>query len=248
MKQFAKLMLVVLGLAVVAAALSSIPSRPATAATTVDETVKVVNTPLPVQGSVAVNNFPATQPVSGTVSVGNFPSTLTGGTVPVSGTVTANVTFPSSVAVTNVLNSSSQPVPLLTRADKDLVDEPFATSLCAGGSGLSSCNAISTLGAFPFVPPGSFTVPSTDSAGNSVKGLVIQFISGICGTPEVALTTAAGPNALNGVTEAVTFLDVSDNYIRETTSIVAAPGTTVALFGTSSSGACWLTVNGYLAH
>ena len=34
----------------------------------------MVNTPLPVQGTLGVNNFPANQPVSGTVNVGNFPS------------------------------------------------------------------------------------------------------------------------------------------------------------------------------
>jgi hypothetical protein len=37
--------------------------------------VTVTNTPLPVQGTVGVSNFPATQPVSGTVNVGNFPAT-----------------------------------------------------------------------------------------------------------------------------------------------------------------------------
>jgi hypothetical protein len=36
--------------------------------------VRVTNTPLPVQGTVGVNNFPANQTVSGTVNVGNFPS------------------------------------------------------------------------------------------------------------------------------------------------------------------------------
>jgi len=38
--------------------------------------VMVINTPLPVQGAVSVNNFPSSQPVSGTVNVGNFPSVL----------------------------------------------------------------------------------------------------------------------------------------------------------------------------
>jgi hypothetical protein len=36
--------------------------------------VTVLNTPLPVQGSVSVNNFPARQSVSGTVNVGNLPA------------------------------------------------------------------------------------------------------------------------------------------------------------------------------
>jgi hypothetical protein len=43
-------------------------------------------TPVDVEGTVAVVNFPATQPVSGTVAVSNFPATQ-----PVSGTVTANL-------------------------------------------------------------------------------------------------------------------------------------------------------------
>jgi hypothetical protein len=48
----------------------------------------VTNTPLPVQGTVGVNNFPANQAVSGTVNVGNFPSASS---VQVSNTATSPV-------------------------------------------------------------------------------------------------------------------------------------------------------------
>jgi len=48
--------------------------------------------PVPVSGSVAVNNLPATQPVSGTVNVGNLPATQTiDGTVSITGVPTVAV-------------------------------------------------------------------------------------------------------------------------------------------------------------
>jgi hypothetical protein len=63
--------------------------------------VTVTNTPLPVQGTVGVNNFPGTQNVSGTVNVGNFPA---------SNTVTGSVSITGTPAV-NVTNTVTNPVP-----------------------------------------------------------------------------------------------------------------------------------------
>ncbi len=59
--------------------------------------------PLPVSGTVAVSNFPATQPISGSVSVSNFPATQ-----PVSGTLTVNQgTSPWVTSVSNFPTTQS---------------------------------------------------------------------------------------------------------------------------------------------
>ena len=113
MKQFGRIALIVLSLGGLAAALSSVPTRPAGAATTADETVKVVNTPLPVQGTVGVSNFPAIQAVSGTVNIGTLPA--------------VNVSFPSSLNVGNIATTETGGVPniLLIRNVDDTALQPF---------------------------------------------------------------------------------------------------------------------------
>jgi hypothetical protein len=63
----------------------------------VSGTVSVSNQPT----SMSVSNFPATQPVSGSVTVSNLPTSTeisndVGNPVPVSGTVTANVSIPAA--------------------------------------------------------------------------------------------------------------------------------------------------------
>ena len=71
---------------------------PQSASGIVGTNVTVLNTPLPVQGGVSVNNLPAVQPVSGSLAVNNFPSVLSGPTVPVSGSVSvANPQIPVEV-------------------------------------------------------------------------------------------------------------------------------------------------------
>jgi hypothetical protein len=57
--------------------------------------------PLPVSGTVAVSNLPATQPVSGTVSVGNFPATQ-----PISGTISTKE-LPDNSGTFSPLNATS---------------------------------------------------------------------------------------------------------------------------------------------
>jgi len=132
MRRFSKLMLLVLGYGLLAVVISSLPNHPkaAAAADPPGLPVNVTNTPLPVNvnnaptvnakqsgaWSVGVNNLPATQTVSGTVAVNNFPafpSTLTGATVPVSGSLTANVTFPPSQPVTMPTHLGQPPANLV---------------------------------------------------------------------------------------------------------------------------------------
>ena len=72
MKPFGKLLLVTLGFGVFGFAMSLVPQKTATGAGSAP--VTVVNTPLSIEGTVGVNNFPATQTVTGTVAVSNFPA------------------------------------------------------------------------------------------------------------------------------------------------------------------------------
>lgn len=164
MKQFGKIMLIVLSLGILATGLSSIPSRPIAAAG--GAPVTVLNTPLPVQGTVGVSNFPAIQAVSGTVAVSNFPafpSTLTGSTVPVSGTVNANVTFPNSVAVTSPLDGKGNPTPLaVLDATQPYEDK---CTITFGGLAVAICN-------FQAIPSGKrLVVQEFDTSGAVETGL-----------------------------------------------------------------------------
>jgi hypothetical protein len=146
-----------------------------------------------------------------------------------------------------VVNTSANPVPVTE--GKDLVQEPFATSICTTGDGPPGyCSGTATaLGVA--TPPGSFTVPATDSEGNPVKALVIQFVSGLCNATDLALKTTVPANQVNGITTAANFIGTggSSGIVDQTTSIVTSPGSSVSIYTTSSNG-CWLTVNGYLAH
>jgi len=146
-----------------------------------------------------------------------------------------------------VANTSANPVPVTE--GKDLVQEPFATSICEDSGDSYCATTVST--AFGFSSPlqASFTVPVTDASGNAVKALVITFVSGACqGTP--ALTTSVPTNTTNGIAKAINFLETGTaTVIDHTTTIVAGPGSTVAILDSLSPGSgCFLTVNGYLAH
>ena len=158
-----------------------------------------------------------------------------------------------------VSNTSANPVPVTQGLD--LAEEPFATSVCTDSSSGSFCAGIAAaLALGPSTLPSSFLVPSSDSAGNSVKALVIQFVSGSCDAITANLATTVPANAVNGVTTAVNPLSLMVQssvggsstpapIVGQSTSIVARPGSTVALLASlPTSGECFLTLNGYLAH
>lgn len=88
MKQLTRITIIGLGFGLLAVALSSIPNHQAAAAGSAPVTV-VAPLPLPVSGNVTGN---VNASVSGNVGINNFPSTLTGTTVPVSGTLSPNRT------------------------------------------------------------------------------------------------------------------------------------------------------------
>ncbi|MGD0468399.1 MAG: hypothetical protein ABSA54_08500 [Terriglobales bacterium] len=77
--------------------------------------VRVLNTPLPVQGTVGVSNFPANQTVNGTVSVGNTPSVNVANTpsVSVSSLPAVQITGSVNAAVSNPTGTSGT-IPLVT--------------------------------------------------------------------------------------------------------------------------------------
>ncbi len=89
MKRLGNILRLVLCLGVVAVALGVPTSSPAGPPGPPTQNVNVVNTPLPVQGTVNVGNFPATQPVSGSVTISGTPS------VRVTGTVQAQTSIPA---------------------------------------------------------------------------------------------------------------------------------------------------------
>jgi hypothetical protein len=134
---FGRIILLVASLGVGFAALSSVHTRPASAAGSAP--VTVMNTPLPVQGSVSVNNFPATQTVSGTVSVGNTPN------VNLANTPTVNLAGGSSVNVSNPLDSQSNPTPLVTLEAAQPYEDSCDVGLPPGGQvGVCIFNAAPT--------------------------------------------------------------------------------------------------------
>lgn len=169
MKQFARIMLTVLGLAVVAAALSSIPTKPVGAAPA-GPSVTVANTPLPVQGTVGVNNFPSTQAVSGTVVVSNFPSTQQ-----VSGTVNANVTFPSSLAVGNATNNGIA-LPLVTVPGVPL-GTGDANTCTFSGANTCSATVIVAPSNDAFVPQSLSGFCNLLSGGNQITHIYVNLDS-----------------------------------------------------------------------
>ncbi|MGB7023289.1 MAG: hypothetical protein WBD73_05770 [Candidatus Acidiferrales bacterium] len=174
---------------------------------------------------------------------------MVAGAVALSGIVSVMVAPKAVHAIVSTLvtvaNTSANPVPVTE--GKDLAYQPFVTSICKD-SGDGSCATVASVFGLPSTLPDSFTVPATDSSGNTVKALVITFVAGACqGSP--ALATTVPTNAVNGVSVAIDFLSESAaTVINQATTIVADPGSTVGIFDQLTAGnACFLTVHGYLA-
>ena len=147
-----------------------------------------------------------------------------------------------AAALVQVTNTASNPIPVV---DSDLVNEPFSTMICALCADIVS-------GGLPIqgTPPATFVVPSTDSAGNSVKLLVIRYISAACSSPVVGITATVPANAVGGVTQTITFIPLQElNTVGGTeTTILAPPGSTVGFVDEPSETPCLVAMNGYLAH
>jgi len=148
MKEFAKIMMVALGFGCTAMLLSLIPPKKAEG--TVAAAVQVMNTPLPVTGTVnaTINGTP-------TVNVASMPPISVG-----------QVTLAGNVPVVNP-TSNSAPVPLLIRDSDAAARQPFSyLDSCTFGSP----NADTCGGAFSIVPDGKILVLEDVSGSCTING------------------------------------------------------------------------------
>lgn len=198
MKQFGKILGLGLGFGILAAVLGSIPSRPVIAAG--GAPVMVTNIPLPVSGTVGVNNFPVTQSVSGTVGINNFPSTQN-----------VSLGAGSSVNVTNPPGS-----PLLVRD----VDNPGRHRFQVGTTCTAFAGSFACIASFA-VPANKLLVIETVSADVAVPaGEKVQVVWTIVqGSSMVAYPS---PVQLNG-----TFFTRDSFSAMFAVRLYADPGTTV---------------------
>jgi len=164
MKKGARVLGLLMGCGIVAALIATGGTTPVSATGTAPVTVTF--TPLPVQGSVTYASTPdvniANTPlaVSGSVSISGTP------TVSLSGTPTISLSTNSSVSVSNALDSSSNAVPLLTRASDNPAFQPYQ-SACQIGLGLTC--------AFDSVPSGKrLVIQEFDFDGDIGSGNIVH--------------------------------------------------------------------------
>ncbi len=182
--------------------------------------------PVAVDGTITVGNFPNSQTVSGTVSVSNFPSSVevsndSGNPLAVSGTVTANVSFPSTQAV------SISSIPLASgaatgtkqdvgNASLSSIDSKLTSPLTVTGSvtatisGTPSVNATITNSSLPVtgafyqttqpVSVASAITIKADTAGNQANALKVD---GSAVTQPVSIASfpalATGSNVIGSI-------------------------------------------------
>ena len=153
MKRSMYIMLLTLGFGLLLAALSPRFSTPSTANASGSAPVTVVNTPLPVTGSVAVG---------GTIAVSNFPATQ-----PVSGTVDANITNTPTVAFSGtpaVTVSSTASTPVFVDANGPARSPAFGSCLVSPDNfGNAGCNLTINSTTVTTVPSGEVLVTDTVS-------------------------------------------------------------------------------------
>jgi hypothetical protein len=156
--------------------------------------VYVTNTPLPVSGSLTIGSLPS-------VTIANTPLSVSG-TVGISGPV--NFSTSSPLTVTNALDSSSKPIPLVV-SEPAIV--PYQSS-CTVGLALT-CE-------FSAVPPG--------------KRLVIQEFDAIAVVNSGSLTSTQLDVPVNGTSVFHSFTVVNNGgntYVtNQSTTLYADPGST----------------------
>lgn len=235
MKQLAKIMLVALAFGIVAVAGGQFNASPSQAAgnqatpalpTVAPQPVKVVNTPLPVQGTVGAQQ-------NGTWNVG-----ITGG----------------PVTVSNVLDASSNPVPIVVRDADNPARQPF-TATCAlapdtafATAGFAENCAIT--GNYPRVPPNKRLVIEYVSVHavfvpGQLANVQVQFISGGNNTLVDFIPTnggrLVGPPA--GATATV-------SMASSPTRLYVDPGSFIDCYGYNNQGSLFTdgscTFSGYL--
>ncbi len=172
--------------------------------------VNVTNTSLPVTGTVAVSNLPATQPVSGTVAVSNFPTTQF---------VAPAAPFPVSGSVTTTQPALTASITSATIAIGASTYQSSILDTGAIGSGRFYLTLEST------AAPTSPTITLEHAATNSATALVPMVDIG-SGTTQMYNLPAAFPAGANGVSlVAASWL----RYVRYTVNLGAAATAAVAV-------------------
>lgn len=152
----------------------------------------------------------------------------------VSGTV--GLASGSKVSVANSLNSSSKPVPLLTRDVNNSGLNPFTFD--ATCSSPNSCIA-------------SGTVPSTTANGGAVQTVVIDFVSALCDGLAMGITQDNFNFVvhLSGQNYAVFFpatVEQGEGRMAQQTAIYADPGSFASLGTPGNNTGCSMSVTGHL--
>lgn len=241
----------VVALLIFTVALGLLTSRPVPAqAPPPSLPVRVVNTPLPVQGTVNANVTNASIPVTGTV------------TASIAGTPNVNATVANTVAVTGAVAVSSLPnnatSPIYVRDVDNPAREPFSASLCADGG---VPDPIQTCGTFF---SSTLTVPNVTADGKTVIQLVIDYVSGVCNAYQgadptsITITIPAGvtsnylvpiktygPNSFH--LDALVFAQETRLYVAAGTTIQFGDSyeTDAGSFGNPVSNHCFANVVGH---
>jgi hypothetical protein len=234
MKDFGRVLLLMLGLGLFAAILLSPPSHPAAAAADPPSIpVTVTNTPLPVKGSVSAavtGTVGAQQSGVWNVGINGTPSVnanITNGSLPISGSVT--------------LTGNTAATPIFTEDVDEPGRHPWA-SFCGGGTG-----SVTTVSCTMSVPAGETVVIQTESFQDIDNGAVNkvfqQQLSTTCSScgganPVMILSMPDNGYGLPGSTESFTTVN---------NTLYASPGTntiTCTLIVPTSTGltqSCYLT-------
>jgi hypothetical protein len=220
LKHFTKPMLLGLGSVLLIFVMSP---KPSTGGPAVTGNVTIANTPLPVQGTVGVNNFPASQAVTGNVN-----ANITNASVPVSGTVAVSslpaINLGGAVSVGNTSGN-----PLFTTAADNPALQPFQF--------FQAGNAISF----------SFTVPVNKTLVIDYLSVGCTQTSGAVVDVELLANSGFGPSP--AYVFAPTLVGSSEFVVSQQVRIYAGSGSEVLIGSTSqppSSSSCSAAVAGHL--
>ena len=137
---------------------------------------------------------------------------------------------------------SSALAPLFVRNVNEPADEPFQTELCfPPGSDFCQSHDVTS----------GFTVPTTTDSGQTVRRMVVEYVSGTCfgGLQYFEAQVHSVVNGGAGVRHHVVPVPGEPGWlnIAQQLRIYADPGSTVRISGTTNGlGACELAVSGHL--
>jgi hypothetical protein len=153
---------------------------------------------VPVSGTVAINNFPATQPVSGSVSVTNLPATQ-----PISGSVDIS-NFPATQPISGSVDISNfpatQPISGSVTINNLPLTQPVSGQVAASGETSTIYNGTTALTpqfvSINISAAGS-TVLVAGTSGKRIRVLDVTLIANAA--VNVAFQTSTGPTNIAGI-------------------------------------------------